>query len=106
MSGWDTTTVRTVIVEGIPFSFSVSRYNDNELVEICVAVDDYADADASIVFAFDRGGLTLLGDTIHLAVDGDEMFVDDGAEYRRDLERDILDRQHEEEWLAAKKYQL
>jgi hypothetical protein len=64
-----------VIFEGVRFTFSVSHHyaSEGNIPEVCVTVKD--EGDNMVVVAFDRGGLTLLGDSIHLAVDGDEAYV-------------------------------
>jgi hypothetical protein len=95
--------------EGVTFDFTVANYPDNEMPELCVTIRGYEDSDVTVVAAFNRGGLTLCGDSVHLAVDGDETFVDDGSAYASALESAWLtaeEARREEEWLTARRFQL
>lgn len=64
----------SVIVEGVRFTLS-SNPNPDGLREVVVTIGEYADKDVMVIAAFDEGGLTLVGDYVHLADDGDEVYV-------------------------------
>jgi hypothetical protein len=70
-----TSILSTQTIGGVTFSVSVNPANDNSIQEVCITIDNIGD-DNMLVVAFNRGGLTLCGDSIHLAVDGDEAYCE------------------------------
>lgn len=68
-----TNILSTQTIGGVTFTISVTPADHEQIQEVCFSIDRIAE-DNMLVVAFDRGGLTLVGDSIHLAVDGDEAY--------------------------------
>ena len=63
-------------VKEVDFTIHVNYHPENSVPEIVLTCDNDRARDAIVVFAFERGGLTLSGDIVHLALDGDEAYCD------------------------------